>query len=35
MRATAVEAIIGAVFKDSGGDYVMLKRAIVGFGVLQ
>ncbi|KAK4548764.1 hypothetical protein LTR36_008537 [Oleoguttula mirabilis] len=35
MRATAVEAILGAVFKDSGDDYKVLKRAVVGFGVLR
>ncbi|KAK5119412.1 hypothetical protein LTR85_007512 [Meristemomyces frigidus] len=34
MRATAVEAIIGAVFKDSGSDYGASKRAVEAFGIL-
>ncbi|KAK4548762.1 hypothetical protein LTR36_008535 [Oleoguttula mirabilis] len=35
MRATAVEAIIGAVFRDSDGDHGAVKRAVVGVGVLK
>ncbi|KAK5138036.1 hypothetical protein LTR08_005833 [Meristemomyces frigidus] len=34
MRATAVEAVLGAVIKDNGYDYDVLRRAVAAFGVI-
>ena len=34
IRATAVEAVLGAVIKDNGYDYEVLKRAVAAFGVI-
>ena len=34
MRATAVEAVLGAVIKDNGYDCDVLKRVVAAFGII-
>lgn len=35
MRATGVEAVLGAVFKDSGHNYSTAVKAVVAIGILE